>query len=332
MKKVLVTGATGNVGSRVVRELRGRGVAVRALVRDPEGTAERLGASVELAPGDLSDAASVRRALEGVDAVFLACANDPRQVGYETGVIDAAATAGVGRVVKLSAFGAEIGSSIAFWDWHARIEEHLLASGVPAAVLRPTFYMTNLLGAAEGVAREGGLFAPAGGAGISMIDPADVAAVAAVALTTGGHEGRTYALTGPEAITYERVAGDLSSATGRRIDFVAVPDEAARRALIGAGTPEPVAGQLIGLFGLLRQGAHERTTDAVRALTGREPRTFARFAHDHAALFRSRPAGSTASGTQAMEDGVSVAETGSTWGRRGHRRTATTSHPRHGQG
>ena len=120
-----------------------------------------------------------------------------------------------------------------------------------------------------------------------MIDPGDVAAVAAVALTADGHEGQTYLLTGPETITYERVAEVLSAVAGRSIGFVAVSDEAARQGLIGAGMPEFVAEQLVTLFGLLRRGTHERTTGAVRVLTGREPRTFARFAHDHAGLFQA---------------------------------------------
>ena len=119
-----------------------------------------------------------------------------------------------------------------------------------------------------------------------MIDPRDVAAVAAVTMSTDGHEGQTHVLTGPEAITYEQVAEELSAMTGRRVKFVAVPDEAARQALVGAGMPRFVAEQLVSLFGGLRQGAHERTTDTARALTGREPRTFARFVQDHAGLFR----------------------------------------------
>ena len=285
MTKVLVTGATGNVGSRVVGELRERGVPVRAFVRDPDKATAMLGEGVELAPGDFSDEASVRRAVGDVDTVFLACANDPRQVEYETGVIDAATEAGVRRIVKLSTLGAEVGSPIAFWDWHGRIEERLRASGVPFVMLRPTFNMTNLLGSAEGVRHAGSLFAPAGGARVAMIDPTDVAAVAAVALTEDGHEGETYVLTGPKAVTFERVAEELSAATGHRVQFVAVPDEAARQALVGSGMPEFVAGQIVAIFGFLRRGAQERTTGVVRALTGREPRAFARFARDHAELF-----------------------------------------------
>ena len=286
MTKVLVTGATGSVGSGVVRELRERGVSVRALVRNPNEAAATLGREIELAVGDFSDPGSIRRALDGVEHVFLACGNVPNQVEYETDAIDAARAAGVRRIVKLSAFGAEVGSPLAFWDWHGRIEEHLRAPGVPAVVLRPSFYMANLLGAAEGVRHEGALFAPAEGARISMIDPRDVAAVAAVALTTDGHEGQTYVLTGPDAIAYGRIAEELSAVTGRRIRFVAVPDEAARQALVGAGMPGFVAEQIVTLFGVLRQGAQERTTGAVRALTGRGPRAFAEFARDHVGLFR----------------------------------------------
>ena len=291
MTKVLVTGATGNVGSQAVRELRARGASVRAFVRDPDKATVMLGDGVELAPGDFSDAASVSRALEGVDGVFLACANDPRQVEYETGVIDAAAETGVRRIVKLSALGAKVGSSVAFWDWHGRIEEHLRASGIPFVMLRPAFNMTNLLGSAEGVRHEGVLFAPAEGARVAMIDPSDVAEAAAVALSTDGHEGQTYVLTGPEAIAFERVAEKLSAVAGRSIRFVGVPDDAARQALVGTGIPEFVAGQIVAVFGVLRQGAQERTTDAVRALTGREPRTVAQFARDHAGLFQAERAG-----------------------------------------
>ena len=285
MKKMLVTGATGNVGARVVRELQGRGVSVRAFVRDPDKAVTMLGDGVELVSGDFSNPESVRRALEGVEGVFLACANHPRQVEYETGVIDAARQAGVTRIVKLSALGAEIGSSVAFWDWHGRIEEHLRASGVPAVVLRPTFNMTNLLGSAEGVRHAGSLFAPANGARVAMIDPRDIAAVAAVALAVDTHDGKACTLTGPEAITFERVAEELSTVAGRRVEFVDVPDEAARQGMIEQGMPEFVAGEIAKVFGFLRRGDQDRTTDTVRTLTGREPRSVARFARDHAGLF-----------------------------------------------
>jgi uncharacterized protein YbjT (DUF2867 family) len=287
--KILVTGATGIVGSRVVHELQHRGVSVRAFARDTAKAANLLGDGVELACGDLADAASVRRALQGVDRVFLACANHPRQVAYEIGVIEAAREAGIRRMLKLSALGAEIGSPVAFWDWHAQIERHLEASGIPAVVLRPSFNMTNLLGSAEQIKCAGSLFVPANGARVAMIDPTDVAAVAAVALTEDGHDGETYTLTGPEAISFERVAEELSNITNRPIQFVAVPDEAAQHALEESGMPEFVAGQIVAVFSLLRRGIQDYTTDTVRAIIGRSPHTFVHFAHEYADIFQSPP-------------------------------------------
>lgn len=295
MDTVLVTGATGNVGAKVVAELRRRGLPVRAFVRDAakaaalfgdgDGNGNGNGGGVELVVGDFADAASVRRAVAGVDGVFLACSNLPQQVAYETGVIDAAREAGVRRLVKLSALGAEVGSPVAFWDWHGRIEQHLWASEVPAVALRPTFGMGNLLGWADQITETERLFVPAAGARIAMIDPQDVAAVAAAALTEATHDGQTYTLTGPEPITFDRVAAELSAAAGRDFQFVAVPDEAALQALIGRGVPEFAAAQVVTILGFLRRGAQDRTTDTVRAVTGREPRAFAAFAADHAPLF-----------------------------------------------
>jgi len=310
MTRVLVTGATGNVGSRVVRELLGIGLPVRAFVRDP--AAAVLGDGVELASGDFSDGDSVRRALEGVDAIFLACPNDPRQVAHETGVIDAAAETGVGRIVKLSALGAEAGSPLAFWDWHGKIEDHLRASRVPSVVLRPAFFMTNLLGAAEQVRREGALFAPAAGARVSMIDPRDVAAAAAGALGTDEHEGNVYTLTGPEPVSYERVAEALSAATGQRVGFVVVTDEAARQGLVEGGMPPFAADQLVLLLGMLRRGAHAQTTGDVRALTGREPRDLAGFLRENAEPFGPARENPTPSGTRPADEGTLPAEITST--------------------
>ena len=285
MQKILVTGATGNVGSRVVHKLRERGMPVRAFVRDADKAVGMLGEEVEIAAGDFGDPGSIRAALDGVDGVFLACSNQARQVEYETRVIDAAEEAGVRRIVKLSALGAEIGAPVAFWDWHARIEDHLRASDVPYVILRPTFSMANLLASAEAVRYTGKLFAPAGDAGISMIHPQDVAAVASVTLVEAGHDGKTYTLTGPEAITFGQVAGYLWGALGREIEYLDVPDEAALHYMVEQGLPEFVASQIVAVFGILRGGAQERTTGTVLTVTGRDPAGFAEFASEHARLF-----------------------------------------------
>jgi uncharacterized protein YbjT (DUF2867 family) len=283
---VLVTGATGNVGSHVVRALLARGVAVRALVRDADSARGRLGGDPELAVGDLSDAGSVRRALDGVDRVLLSSADGPDKVRHEAGVADAAAAAGVSLVVKASTMLAETGSPLPPLDWNGRSEDHLRRSGLPVTLLRSGFYMTNLLMAADQVRGEGCIFAPAGEGRIAMIDPRDIGDVAAVVLSEPGHAGRSYRLTGPEAITYGEVAGELSRATGADVRYVDVPEHAARAGLEAAGMPGWLVEHLVRLFGLIRAGGLAETTGHVRLLTGRDPRSFADFAGDYADVFR----------------------------------------------
>ena len=129
MGVVLVTGATGNVGSSAVHALCSRGVPVRALVRDSTKAVEKLGEGVELMIGDFSDLASVHRALAGVDRLFLPSADGPQKVIHETGVIGAACGQGVQLIVKASTIGAAPGSPLPAWDWNGRIEDHLAGPG-----------------------------------------------------------------------------------------------------------------------------------------------------------------------------------------------------------
>ncbi|MFN2491055.1 MAG: SDR family oxidoreductase [Actinomycetota bacterium] len=282
---VLVTGATGSVGSAVVAELRRRDVPLRVFVRDARKAETLLGGDVELSVGDFGDRGSIEVALKDAEFLFLACANDPRQVEYETNVIDAAVGAGVDQVVKLSALGAEIGSRLDFWDWQGRIEQHLQESRLSATILRPHNYMSGLFAAAGSIQGAGKIFGSAADAKIPMIDPRDVAAVAAVALTKQGHEGKTYTLTGAEALTFQEVARNLSEVTGREIEYVDLPDEAALEGLLGAGVPDWLAANLITLFQIMREDTDPRITDDVREVTEREPRRLRDFLKDHKVVF-----------------------------------------------
>ncbi|MBU2670761.1 NmrA family NAD(P)-binding protein [Actinoplanes bogorensis] len=248
---VLVTGATGNVGAHLVRSLSQRGAKLRAVGRDLD--------------------------LSGGDRLFLACGNVPEQVAFECAAIDAAVAAGVKLIVKLSGPDASVHSPRIFERWHGEIEQHLARSGIPHVLLRPRAFMTNLFAYAPA----GTLFAPAGNAQISFIDPRDVADVASVALTGDGHDGNVYTLTGPAAITFEQVAAELSTVCGRPVTYVHVTDDQARE-----GLPPFVADAIVGIFRSQRAGSMSDTTDTVLRLTGHEPRSFATFARDHAAVFR----------------------------------------------
>ncbi|MGH3673948.1 MAG: SDR family oxidoreductase [Pseudonocardiaceae bacterium] len=281
---ILVTGATGSVGSAVTQQLAARGAGVRAFVRDPARARAMLGEGVPLVMGDFASADTVLRALDGVDTLFLACANGPRQVEFEATVVEAATSANVRRLVKLSAALAEVGSPLCVADWNGRIERIVAASGLPAVILRPGFYMSNLLANAPEVRRTDTLRAPAGEANITMIDPWDVAACAVVALTEPV-AGGSYLLTGAEVLSYRQIAQCLSEVTGRRIEFADMNDDEARRHYLTAGLPEWFTEYLVRLFQKFRNGAATEITDTVRSLIDRDPRSFSDFASSHAAVF-----------------------------------------------
>jgi uncharacterized protein YbjT (DUF2867 family) len=228
---------------------------------------------------------SLRRALDGVDRVYLCAADGPRKVAHECAVIDAAAERGVERLVKLSAMHADPASALPAYRWHGEIEGHLRSSGLPAVILRPAFFMTNLLMVAEGVARTGTLYAPTAGRPVAMIDIRDVAAAAAVTLLADGHAGRKYELTGPAPITFTQVAAALATATGHPVRFADLTAEQARPRFEGAGLPDWLAVHLAGVFGVIRAGGFDRATDHVRSITGRPARDIAGFARDFAAAF-----------------------------------------------
>jgi uncharacterized protein YbjT (DUF2867 family) len=292
MTTILVTGATGTVGAQVVHRLRGSGATVRALVRRPADAARILGdvdlGGVELFPGDLDDAASVRRAVAGADRIFLTAPDGPDKVARERAVIDAAAAAGVELVVKLSALHADPDSPLPAFAWHGAVEQYLHAGGLPAVVLQPSFFMTNLLMVAGGVADTGTLCAPTGGAPVAMIDPGDVAAVAAVCLLDGRHAGETLQLTGPEPVTFHDVAAALSRAVRRPVSYVDLTAEQARPRFEGAGLPEWMQYHLAGVFDLIRAGAFADATATVHEVTGRRAGGISRFADDHAHAFAGR--------------------------------------------
>jgi len=283
--KILVTGATGHVGAHLVRALTERGRSTRAFVRHPEQAVRMLGPDADLAVGDFADRGSIARALDGIGRVFLGCGNVPGQVDFECAVIDEAAAAGVRRIVKLSGPRADVDSTLIFERWHGEIERHLLGSGVPAVVLRPRTYMTNLLAYAGTIQQASQIFAAVGTAPISFVDPYDVAAVAVPVLVEAGHEGRIYEVSGPEFLSHGQIAEELSTVLGRRIGYVDVHPEVARQAMLAEGVPEFVTEFILGFFASVQTGSLAETTDAVRRLTGREPRTFGQFARDHAAQF-----------------------------------------------
>ncbi|QSQ21078.1 SDR family oxidoreductase [Pyxidicoccus parkwayensis] len=280
---ILVTGATGTIGGEVTRQLIAKGVRPRLLVRDPAKAREFEG-KAELVKGDLGDAASLERAMQGVEKLFLVGAGVDGQV-LEAKAVDAAKKAGVKHVVKLSVLGAQE-ETLAFGRWHRPVEKKLEASGLAWTFLRPVNFMSNMFNNVDSIKGQGAFYQPTGDGKTSVIDPADIGAVAVKALTEPGHEGKAYTLTGPQALSGAEQAAVLTKALGREVKFVDVPPEAAKQAMAGSGIPPVYVDALMDLLANMKAGQTAVVTDTVRKVLGREPGTFEDWARRHAAAFR----------------------------------------------
>jgi uncharacterized protein YbjT (DUF2867 family) len=278
---ILVTGATGKVGGQALRRLVEKGLDVRAFVRDP-AKIEALGLGVEAAQGDLDKPETIPPAMAGVDKV-LVVAGGWDIPAEDANVIAAAEAAGVGHVVLLSSLGVEAG--VASGPFHAPGEEKLRSSGLGWTILRPGFYMANAMMWRETIVGQGVIYEPTGTGRHALVHPADVGDVAAEVLASDGHAGRTYELTGPEAITSVDCAAALSAAIGREIRHVDVPDEAFRAGLAQAGVPAPVAENLARYYAMVKAGDFEMVTTTVADLLGRPARTFRDWAAENAGAF-----------------------------------------------
>jgi uncharacterized protein YbjT (DUF2867 family) len=273
---IVVFGGTGRVGTRLVRRLLDAGARVRVLCRDADGPRASFGERVEVAYGDLDDPGSVSAALQGADRVFVLVAAGPRQLERERRVIRAAAHSGVRRVVKLSVLAADERSPVQLARWHRMGEHELAGSGLAYTILRPPFFMQNLFAMVANDA----IHTAAEDGRVAMIDARDVAAVAAIALTEPGHEGKTYTITGPQAVTFDEAARQLGAATGRATKHVRISPEAVTRAMTEAGAPAWYARDMAALHRLFATGLEAVTSDEVTSLTGRQARRLDEFARE----------------------------------------------------
>lgn len=280
---ILVTGATGSIGSELVRLLVSGGHRVRALARDPE-KAKALGAGVEIAQGDLTRPEGFPAALAGVEKLFaMFNAHDvPERSGP---LFEAAKRAGVRHVVFLSSATIHIQPPTQVGRWHLAGEEALKSTGLAFTMLRPGNFNTNALRWAGSIRAQGSVFVPFAESRSTPIDQRDIAAVAAGPLTSAGHEGKTYVLSGPEVLTPRQQVEQIGAAIGRPLKLVEVPEAAARAGMMKAGMPEALADAVLELMRAGAGAAHDGVTSTVSDVTGAPARTFAAWARDHARAF-----------------------------------------------
>lgn len=286
MTTVLVTGASGTIGSATVRALATRGdVRVKAGLHDLSKAPQMTGPGVEPVALDWARPEAWASALEGVDKVFLLTPVSNHAHEQASAFVDAARTAGVTHIVRLSAMGADQEPGIQLGRWHRIVERCLAASGIAWTILRPTGFMQNFINYSP-PAPDGNIYLPYGQGTNAYVDATDVGAVAALALAEAGHAGKVYALTGPELLSVAEVAEAMSRATGRQIRYVDVPEEAARQAMLGAGLPEWMVSAFLELHAVGKAGYAAVRTPDVQQVLGRPPRTFAEFARDNADAWR----------------------------------------------
>jgi len=282
---ILITGASGNVGKEVLKQITQTGVEVRAAFQSVS-KATGVPSGVEIVSLDYNQAETLQTALKGVDRVFLVGPPTAQLPALECKAIEVIAQSDVRQVVKLSAMG---GREAIFPRQHAQSEQYIQATGVPFTFLRPNGFMQNMVNYnSPTINTQGAFYGSEGDGRVSHIDIRDVAAVAVKALTEDGHVGKAYTLTGPEALTNREIAQVLSQEVGREIRFINLPAAQLKEALLSAGVLEWNADALLDLQRLYREGKATTVTRDVEEILGRKPISFAQFFRDYRSDFEVR--------------------------------------------
>lgn len=283
--RILVTGATGNTGRPLVDELAGMDIPFRVMVHSADKIPLVKKGRAEVVVGDLNDPPSLERALFGIEKMYLLSPPSPDMEKVQTAVVDLAGKNGVKHIVKLSALGAAPDSAVGLLRAHNAIEEHIKRSGLTYTILRPHFFMENLLNNAGTVRSDSALFSPLGDAKINPVSVGDIAAVAARILASRGHRNRTYDLTGPASVSYREIADILSRVLERPVTYVTVSFESVRQALVSSGMPEWFAIDLIRLMTVWSEGKGDLVSRDGEKILGRKPLSLKDFFRKHKAVF-----------------------------------------------
>lgn len=284
----LITGASGTVGSVVLREVGKTGAKHRAMYRsEAEAAKAPAGAAVV---ADFAKPETLAPALRGVDGVYLVCSPIPNLVQLESNMIDACVEAGVKHVVLNSALGAgDFDKS--FPSWHRKVEDKLRGTKLSWTILRPnSFHQNTVMYYAPSIRAEGVFYGSIGDSRIGYLDVRDVASAAAVALSGGQHAGKIYELNGPEPLSSSEVADKIARHSGRAVKYVDIPMEAQRKAMLDLGMPAWQVTALLDLQLYYIKGQGGQVDDVLHQLLGRPPLTMDQFLAENAAAFREQSA------------------------------------------
>lgn len=287
---ILITGATGTVGSEVVKQLsaKGENIIVKAAARSAtDNTFENLN-RVQVVQLDYDKPDSLAVALKGVDKLFLLTPFQSNMVDLTSNLVSEAKKAEVKYIAKQSVMGADAEPGITPGRLHRQAEKIIEESGIPFTFLRPNFFMQNFVNYYSNLIRsQGAFYIPAGDAKVSFVDVRDIAAVAVKSLINDNQQkGRAYNITGGEALSYGQAAEILSKAVGKKINYVNVTDQDARNGMKDMSMDEWTIKSMIELFEITRAGYVSEISPIVEQVTGNKPITFSQFANDYAGSFK----------------------------------------------
>jgi uncharacterized protein YbjT (DUF2867 family) len=296
---ILVTGAAGNVGTELVKQLSTAGAIFRAGVHSNK-SADKIGkisSRAQLIEMDYDKPETLRRACDGVSKIFLLTPDSPRAVELASNFVKVAKKAEVKHIVKQSnILVTEIESTTTpYARQHREAEKIIDESGIQFTFLRPNDFMQNFVNFyAPTIKTNNAFYIPGGDAKVSFVDVRDVAAVAAKVLTEhdeseSRHFGKAYDITGPEPLSFYQAAEILSNTAGKKVNYVNIvniPEADARRGMRAMGMNESFINTALELFDNYRKGYASRVSDAVESITGNKPISFAQFAMDYAGAFR----------------------------------------------
>jgi uncharacterized protein YbjT (DUF2867 family) len=281
--KFLITGATGDVGSKVVLLLLQRGETPRIMARNANKARSYFGDRVEVFGGDLGDKTALRNALDGVEEFFLV--NSGSQIPVRDALAaEAAVDAGVRHIVKLSSMDVEQG--LAIGAWHEKGEAAIRASGIRFTFVRPSGFMTNLLAWAPAIRNEGVVCSSTASGRRPFIHSQDIAAVAVEALMTRDYDGQTLSITGAEAVCFADIAVCIAAHTGKQLRFECISDEEARRRYAAIGAPEEETEAHVALWRAIREGRLASVTRAVEHVLGKVPIGLDQWIEENLAAFQ----------------------------------------------
>jgi uncharacterized protein YbjT (DUF2867 family) len=290
-ESILVTGASGNIGSEVVKQLLSNApeVSTKAAIHSSQNIKKvKYDDRVKIIQIDYNQPETVREALSGVDKLFLLTPDVPNAADLASNVVIEAKKAGIKQIVKQSVMGAALEADVGTMRLHRQAEKFIEQSGIPFTFLRPNEFMQNFINFhSPSIKGNNAFYVPLEDAKVSLVDVRDIAAVAVKSLIDEDkHKNKTYLITGPEALSYHQVAEILSNTTGRKINYVNISDEEAREAMKDIGMSDWLINTVSELSEYFRKGKASEISSAVEEVTGNKPISFSQFAKDYAEAFR----------------------------------------------